>query len=101
MPLRLVPILTLTIFFVLLLPDVSFAANTTIGNMMCNVSGWMQGSTGRGIATLAMIMLGLLALFNKISWGLAIIHAVGGAIIVGASSIVTVMMNTPGITGCP
>ncbi len=98
---RFLPVLLLTTLFILLLPSSSFAlvvTDTVIGNMMCVVSDWMHGSTGEGIATLGIIMLGILALFNKISWNIAIIHAVGGAIIVAASSIVN-SLNAGG-TGC-
>ncbi len=99
---RFLPILIFTAVFVLLLPSTGFATiastDTVIGDVMCNVSNWMHGSTGKGLATLGIVMLGILALFNKISWNLAIIHAVGGVLIVGASSLVTAM--NAGGTGC-
>ncbi len=92
----LLPIILAVLF--VLFPVYGFAADTVIGDVMCNVTEWMHGTTGEGLATLAMIMLGILALFNKISWNVAIIHAVGGVLIVGASALVT-SLGTGG-TGC-
>ncbi len=97
MSMRLLIVLMVATLLVLL-PEASFAVDTEIGDMMCTVSGWMLGNTGKGIATLAMIMLGILALMGKISWNIAIIHAVGGVLIVGASSLVTALGT--GGTGC-
>lgn len=96
--LRSCSVIVIAMLLVLFLPEASFAVDTAIGDMMCTVSGWMLGNTGKGLATLGMIMLGILALLGKISWGLVIIHAVGGVLIVGASSLVTAL-GTAG-TGC-
>ena len=101
MIIRFLPIFIFTTLFVLLLPSTGFAlvaTDTVIGDMMCAVSGWMDGNTGKGLGTLGMITIGVLAIFNKISWGMAIIHAVGGIMIIGASSLVTAM--NAGGTGC-
>ena len=86
---------------ILLLPlctEVAFASDTVVGNMLCNVAGWTSGSTGRGVATLAVIIVGILAVMNKISWGIVLIHIVGVALFEGAGSIVD-SLGTSG-SGC-
>jgi type IV secretory pathway VirB2 component (pilin) len=60
----------------------------TIGNLLCNVAGWFTGSVGKGIATLAIIVIGIGALMGKVSWGMAIIVGIGVAVIFGAPTIV-------------
>lgn len=100
MYLRLLTNLIFIAFIILaFFPSVGFAANATpIGNILCNVSGWATGNTGKGIATLSIVMLGILALFNKISWNMAILHIVGIALLEGAAAFVTAM--DAGGTGC-
>lgn len=92
-------ILSLIIVF-LALPDAAYAlpTDTIVGNMMCSVTEWMLGSTGRGIATLSIVMLGILSLLNKISWGMGILHIVGIGLIEGAA--ITVTSLNAGGTGC-
>lgn len=84
---------------VIMLPDMAFAAttgaDTVIGNMMCNVVGWFTGSTGKGLATLAIIVIGVGALMGKVSWGMAIIVGLGIALIFGAAA----MVNSLGAGG--
>ena len=60
----------------------------TIGNLLCNVADWFTGSVGQGIATLAVIVLGIGALFGKVSQGMAITAMVGISVIFGAPDIV-------------
>jgi len=77
---------------VVMLPDMAFAAagaDTAIGNAMCNVAGWFTGNTGQGLATLAIIVIGVGALMGKVSWGMAIIVGLGIALIFGAATMVT------------
>lgn len=80
-------------------PEVGFAANNTaVGDMLCTVSGWTAGNTGKGIATLSIVMLGIFALLNKMSWNFAILHIVGIALLEGGSAVVTAI--NAGGTGC-
>ncbi len=60
----------------------------TIGNLLCNVADWFTGSVGQGIATLAVIVLGIGALFGKVSQGMAITTMIGISVIFGAPDIV-------------
>ena len=61
----------------------------TIANLLCNVAFWFTGFVGQGIATLSVIVLGIGALFGKVSQGMAITTMVGIAVIFGAPQIVT------------
>lgn len=60
----------------------------TIGRVLCTVVGWFTGPVGQGIATLAIIVIGVGALMGKVSWGMAIIVGIGVAVIFGAPTIV-------------
>lgn len=73
------------------MPDFAAAAGgggDTIAHVLCSVVGWFTGSVGKGIATLAIIIIGVGALMGKVSWGMAIIVGIGVAVIFGASQIV-------------
>lgn len=79
-----------------LLPDMAHANGGSIGGnsnaiqqVMCNVVIALTGTTGKAIATVAVIAVGVGALLGKISWGMALIVALGIALVFGASSIVT------------
>ena len=86
---------------VAMMPDMAFAltsTDTVIGTMMCTVVGWFLGSAGQGLATLAIIVIGVGALMGKVSWGMAIIVGLGISLIFGASALVTSLGSTG--TGC-
>ncbi len=89
---------------VAMMPDMAFALTTTdtvIGNMMCVVVGWFLGTTGKGIATLAIIIIGVGALMGKVSWGMAIIVGLGISLIFGASALVNSLSASGSTaTGC-
>lgn len=72
-------------------PDMAHAAagGAVIGDILCGVVDWFTGPIGQGIATLAIIVIGIGALMGKVSWGMAIIVGIGVAVIFGASSLVT------------
>ena len=86
---------------VILLPDMAFAAagqDTPIGNALCNVAAFFTGNTGKGLATLAIIVIGVGALMGKVSWGMAIIVGLGTALIFGAAAMVNAI--GAGGSGC-
>jgi type IV secretory pathway VirB2 component (pilin) len=85
------------IYAVFLIPSPAYAGNT-IGDVLCEVANWFNGPIGQGIATLAIIVVGVGALMGKVSWGMAIIVGIGVAVIFGAPSIVD-ELGTSG-TGC-
>lgn len=79
---------------VVALPDLALAqagADTPMGTVMCTVAGWFTGNTGKGLATIAITVIGIGALLGKVSWGMAIIVGTGVAIVFGAAGIVDAM----------
>jgi type IV secretion system protein VirB2 len=71
------------------IPDLAMAKEEGgIGDMLCNVVEWFNGRTGKAIATLAIIVLGIAAFFGKVTWGMALMFAVGIFAIFGAAEIV-------------
>ena len=73
---------------VAVMPDFALALEGSVGAGLCNLVGAMQGTVGKGIATLAILFLGIGAFFGKVNWGLAVMVGVGIAAIFGATSIV-------------
>ena len=80
---------------VVLAPDFALAqqivpagTNTPFGTVFCTVVGWFLSNTGKGLATLAVIIIGIGALLGKVSWGMALIVGTGVAIVFGAIGIV-------------
>ncbi len=71
--------------------------STILGGLLCGVAAWFTGSVGQGIATLAIIVIGIGALMGKVSWGMAIIVGLGVAVIFGAPQIV---QELGGGSGC-
>lgn len=74
-------------------PELSFASTTdsssdVIGCTLNRIVKRVTGRIGKGIATLAVIFLGIGLFFGKLSWGLAIAIAIGIGGIFGASQIV-------------
>lgn len=72
-------------------PEVTLAAgfgDDVFSETLCNIAGWFTSGTGKAIATVAVIFLGIAAFFGKVTWGLALMFALGIFAIFGASSIV-------------
>jgi len=68
---------------VITMPELAFAGNDTpMGKVLCTVVGWFIGNTGKGLATIAITVIG-----------------VGVAIVFGAAGIVDAM-NAGAGTGC-
>lgn len=85
-------LLALLCTLVMLMPDFAFASpNTPMGNVMCTVVAWFTGNTGKGLASLAISVVGIGALLGKVSWGMAMIVGIGVAILFGAAGIVNAM----------
>ena len=82
------------VFCAVILPNIVFVAEASastggISQVLCNVLGQLQGGIGKGIATIAVIVLGVGLFLGKFSWPLAVATAIGIGMIFGASSIVT------------
>lgn len=86
---------------VIAMPDLAFATgtDTPMGNVLCTVVTWFTGNTGKGLATIAITIIGIGALLGKVSWGMAIIVGIGVAIVFGAAGIVNAM-NAGASTAC-
>lgn len=84
---------------VIMMPDFALATDTPMGQVLCTVVDWFTGNTGKGLATIAITIIGIGALLGKVSWGMAIIVGIGVAIVFGAAGIVNAM-GAPGATGC-
>ena len=83
--------LTLCAAFALtVLPDATMAkdVNDVFQDTLCGIASWFTSGTGKAIATIAVIFLGIAAFFGKVTWGLALMFAVGIFSIFGASEIV-------------
>lgn len=87
---------------VIMVPDFVAATNDTpFGNMFCTVKEWFTGNTGKGLATIAITIIGIGALLGKVSWGMALIVGVGIAIVFGATGIIDALDTTSSIaSGC-
>lgn len=72
-------------------------AHAAVVDIICQVAKIFTGPTGRAIATLAVIVLGLMGLFGKLSPTTALVTAAGLTIMFGASSIVQMLFKG----GCP
>jgi type IV secretory pathway VirB2 component (pilin) len=85
---------------IVMMPDFAFAqSNLPMGNVLCTASSWFVGNTGKGLATIAITVIGIGALLGKVSWGMAMIVGTGVAIVFGAAGIVNSMGGGPtGIT---
>lgn len=70
--------------------------SNAIEQVFCNVVLILTGTTGKAIATVAVIAVGVGALLGKISWGMALIVALGVALIFGAASIVSSLGGSGG-----
>lgn len=81
-----------------LVSDAAYASSNAIEEVFCNVVALLTGMTGKAVATVAIIAVGVGALLGKISWGMALIVALGVALIFGAASIVDALGGASG--GC-
>ena len=69
-----------------LMPEMA-AAGTVLADTLCDAVEFITEGAGAAIATLAIIVIGIGALMGKVSWGMAIIVALGIAIIFGAGQL--------------
>jgi type IV secretion system protein VirB2 len=79
----------------------SLAIDTPMGDVLCTIITWViYGNLGRGLAVIAVLIVGVGATLGKVSWGLAITVGVGIAVIFGAPGIVTAL-GVPVTGACP
>jgi type IV secretory pathway VirB2 component (pilin) len=84
--------------FTLCIALFAFPAHATVGSILCDIyNNELIGGVAPGIATMAVIALGISAALGKTSFGAAVTVAIGIAILFGAVEIVAAF----GATGCP
>ena len=70
--------------FVLGIDSEAFATLTTA---ICKIAGYFTGNAGRGIATIGIAIIGILATLGRVTWTQALVVGVGVSTIFAASSI--------------
>ncbi len=65
----------------------SASAAVAMDAIVCNAVKFVTGPTGAAIATVAILILGVAAFFGKVTWGLAVLVAIGMAGLFGAAAI--------------
>jgi type IV secretory pathway VirB2 component (pilin) len=77
------------------------ALEAALGASICQLVNMMTGVTGRSIATLAVMFLGIGSFFGKANWGLVLTIACGITIIFGAADIAQSLGVTGAGAACP
>ncbi len=98
--------MTLNVLFsalaISLIPDMAHAwavvsaGTTDPGNIICNIGTYARGNVGKGVATVAVVSLGIGAAFGRASWTQAIMIMIGVTIVIGAAAALTSI----GLSGC-
>ncbi len=78
--------------------DAALAQQSPMGNVICAIIGIIYGNLGRGIAVLAVIILGVGATIGKVSWGLAMTVGVGIGVVFGAVPLTAYLMSADSTT---
>lgn len=86
-------VLVLAIFGLSLTAGPAFAADSGsifggIDSLLTTINTALSGTTGRGIATVALIVIGIACLSGRMSWLTGLVWCIGLAIVVGAGQIV-------------
>lgn len=81
------------------IPEIA-SADDPLSAPLCTVAEWFSGGTGKAIATVAIIFLGIAAFFGKVTWGLALMFAVGIFAIFGSAEIVAAITDEGDIATC-
>lgn len=78
----------------------AFAA-AGLGNAICTIpTAVITGNIGRGIATIGIIILGVMATLGRITWTQAMVVGIGIAVIFGAAALAGMIAMGAG-TACP
>lgn len=89
---------------VAIMPEAMAAAtaNTSdaISGVLCKVVTKLTGQMGRGIATIAIIVLGIGLFLGKLSWAVAVATAIGIGLIFGSAQMVTWIGGSSTTTAC-
>lgn len=79
--------------FTLLSAEPAMAQQSPMGNVICFIIGIIYGNLGRGLAVLAVIIVGIGATVGKVSWGLAMTVAIGVGTVFGAVPLVAYLIS--------
>lgn len=71
----------------------AMAQQSPMGNVICAIIGIIYGNLGRGLAVLAVLVVGIGATLGKVSWGLAMTVAVGIGTVFGAVPLVAYLIS--------
>jgi type IV secretory pathway VirB2 component (pilin) len=85
-------LMVMLVTLLVMMPSLSYAAWTPMGDAICQASYWVMGNVGRGLAILAIMIIGIGAMLGKVSWGMAMVVGSGIAIIFGATTLATYLM---------
>lgn len=86
-------------------PSLAMATTDNFGNIQTvatRILGFFTGPFGRTIATIAVIVMGMMAMFGKLAWDHAIKVILGVAIVFGAAGVINAIsgaMETGPATG--
>ena len=72
--------------------EFAISGYTPVGVVLCNVVTMIWSDVGRGLATLAVMIMGIAASIGKATWGQALLLALGIAVTFGAPVIVPQMI---------
>jgi len=80
--------------------DTSFASSAALGlgNAICTIpNSVINTSIGRGLATLGILILGIMATLGRITWTQAVVVGVGISVIFGAASVAQMISINKGV----
>ena len=63
-------------------------AASSVGKALCTAAWFFNGNLGKGIACLGVTIVGISALYGKVTWVTASLVGVGVAVIFGADAII-------------
>jgi type IV secretory pathway VirB2 component (pilin) len=87
-------IMAVTVVF-LVEPSILWAADSSanafgkVEGVITKITDAMTGSLGTSLATIGIIVLGVMAMFGKLAWDLAIKAILGLSLVFGSASIIT------------
>jgi type IV secretory pathway VirB2 component (pilin) len=68
--------------------------------VFCHVVAMMKSTTGKALATIAIVIFGLAALLGRVSWQVALVVATGVALLFGAANIVKTISGSAADITC-
>lgn len=83
---------TLVLFIIYLFSSPAFA-QSVVGSVLCSAYGLITFDIGRGLATLAVVTLGIGAMLGRVTWGQAV--TVGAGIATTLSGLFILFALTP------